>query len=577
MGVHYTPPALARFVADRLLAEARRGGPEIRRVLDPACGDGALLSALLLAMRVSAISVESVVGVEADPSALSSAQSKLSDVARGRLHLVGGDFLELVVRLQGEMALWESRDLPACLQAPFDAVIANPPYVRTQLLGRRKSRRLAAEFSLSGRVDLYHAFIVAATESLRPGGILGIITSNRFLTTLAGRAIRTYLSEQYDISEIIDLGDTKLFEAAVLPAIVIARRRERTAPRTRRPAFQFLKVYAETGQPDEPGAQICSAKGVLEILDSGESGCFKLSHGVFRVTRGHLMLDKDPAKVWALTTPGETEWVRRVRQAAAGVFADVADVRVGIKTTADDVFIRMDWDELPPQLRPEPALLRPLLTHEHARRWAADTVRAAPRILYPHEVHAGVRRAVDLERFPRARAYLESHRGRLERRHYVAEAGRRWFEIWVPQDPAAWSEPKIVFPDISGDPRFYLDLEGRLVNGDCYWITLHHGQPVDMLYLLLGVANSTTIARFHDLVFNNKLYSARRRYITQYVGQYPYPAPNSSAARRLVKLVKRLAEPDRSSASRLDAAAAEREVDALVEQAFGLTSGQDAR
>ncbi len=528
-------------------------------------------------MGDSALPADCVVGVEADPRALARAKYILSDFVVGSLELVGADFLDLVLRSQGEMALWESRGLPAGLQAPFDAVIANPPYVRTQLLGRRRSQRLAADFSLSGRVDLYHAFIVAATKLLRPGGILGIITSNRFLTTLAGRAIRTYLADQYDISQVIDLGDTKLFEAAVLPAIVIARRRERTEPRTRRPAFQFLKVYAERGQPDEPGVRACPADNILDILGSGESGCFKLSHGVFRVTRGRLMLDKDPAKVWALTAPGEAEWVRRVRQAATGVFADVADVRVGIKTTADDVFIRMDWDELPPQLRPEPALLRPLLTHEHARRWAADTVRAAPRILYPHEVHAGVRRAVDLDRFPRARAYLDSHRSRLERRHYVAEAGRRWFEIWVPQDPAAWSEPKIVFPDISGDPRFYLDLEGRLVNGDCYWITLHRGQPPDLLCLLLGVANSSTMVRFHDLVFNNRLYSARRRYITQYVAQYLVPAPSSGAARSLVKLVKRLASQDRSSPSRYDMDAAQREVDALVEQAFGLTPGQHAQ
>lgn len=62
------------------------------------------------------------------------------------------------------------------------------------------------------------------TESLKEGGILGVITSNRYLSTKSGESIRQYLSANYDILELIDLGDTKLFEAAVLPAIFIGKK-----------------------------------------------------------------------------------------------------------------------------------------------------------------------------------------------------------------------------------------------------------------------------------------------------------------------------------------------------------------
>jgi hypothetical protein len=147
------------------------------------------------------------------------------------------------------------------------------------------------------------------------------------------------------------------------------------------------------------------------------------------------------------------------------------------------------------------------------------------RILYPHEVHDGRRRAIDLNRYPRAKAYLELHRKRLESRRYVLAAGRQWYEIWVPQNPQAWAQPKVVVPDISAEPRFYLDRSGCLVGGDCYWMTLRPGVRSDLIYLLLAVANSSSMTRFHDLAFNNKLYSTRRRYITQYVTKYPYPDP----------------------------------------------------
>ena len=75
--------------------------------------------------------------------------------------------------------------------------------------------------------------------------------------------------------------------------------------------------------------------------------------------------------------------------------------------------------------------------------------------------------AVDLSLYPRSAAYLESHRGTLEGRTYVTESGRKWFEIWVPQDPSAWDRPKLVFRDITHSPTFWVDLAGSVVNGDC--------------------------------------------------------------------------------------------------------------
>ena len=51
----------------------------------------------------------------------------------------------------------------------------------------------------------------------------------------------------------------------------------------------------------------------------------------------------------------------------------------------------------------------------------------------------------------------------------MAAAGRQWFEIWVPQRAHLWKLPKVVFPDIAEAPRFFVDTDRHLVNGDCYW------------------------------------------------------------------------------------------------------------
>lgn len=213
-----------------------------------------------------------------------------------------------------------------------------------------------------------------------------------------------------------------------------------------------------------------------------------------------------------------------------------------------------------------------MLGHEDARRWLASETPTAI-VLYPHAVIDGRRVPVDLGLYPRARAYLESHRERLEAREYVLQAGRRWYEIWVPQDPAAWNEPKIVFPDISPEPRFYMDFRGRIVDGDSYWITVLPNVPLDTLYLLLGLANSRLIARYHDLAFNNRLYSDRRRYITQYVSKYPLPPLSRKPVPQLTMLVREFVTSRKAGMDCQNIEAFEEEVNSLVDEAFGVASG----
>jgi adenine-specific DNA-methyltransferase len=111
-------------------------------------------------------------------------------------------------------------------------------------LGTEQAQELAKKFNLKGRVDLYYPFLMAMSESLKEGGILGVITSNRYLSTKSGESVRRFLSENFEIIELIDLGDTKLFDAAVLPAIFIGRKRKVTKPSI----AKFIKLYQIQGR-----------------------------------------------------------------------------------------------------------------------------------------------------------------------------------------------------------------------------------------------------------------------------------------------------------------------------------------
>lgn len=558
-GATYTPANLARFVAQQIVKYATLPSAGPIRLLDPAVGDGVLLDAMLEALSPAMRSRIEVVAFDTDHRALAAAQARIlrnypSVVVTG----MAANFLESGPST-GEST--NADDL-------FDIVIANPPYVRTQVMGSDCAQRLSTRFGLTGRVDLYHAFVLAIGRSLRKSGTAGIITSNRFLSTRSGQQMRLALAVGFRLHHIWDLGDTRLFDAAVLPAVLVfQRRRQATASHSKKTLFST--IY----ETDEPTTAL--APDVLTALEAPNDAIRAIPNGKrFRIQHGTLDAGHSVACVWRVSTAGVDKWLSTVGSHTWNTFRRIGKIRVGVKTTADHVFIRSDWESLEGGV---PELLHPLITRHSARRFRSIVpvdLRNQKRILYPHACVAGKRVAVDLTKFPKALSYLEQHRSSLEARRYVADAGRRWYEIWVPHDPASWKAPKVVFPDISDRPTFWMDMGGGIVNGECYWLSCADEGDIDLLWLALAISNSTFIETFYDRRFNNRLYAGRRRFITQYVEQFPLPDPTSSGARRLIQKTKDVfaalpsAEADRISS----------EIDNDVWKLFGLvreeTSGE---
>ncbi|MFI1461407.1 Eco57I restriction-modification methylase domain-containing protein [Nocardia carnea] len=637
-GRHYTPTALAEFLAGRVAARVVAPGSGLR-VLDPACGGGELLFAIraALAERLPEAPVE-LVGYDVDPEGLT--------VARERAARAG-----VVVDWRQADFLAEYAALPA---QSFHVVIANPPYVRTQQLGGEAAQALRGQFGLHGRFDLTHPFVAAVPRLLVPDGVFGLLCANRFLTTKAGANLRAVLLGELAPVELYDLGDTRLFEAAVLPAVTIAvrgrgdercryvsvyqespadraahanvERRVEDAGATPVPApTSPADIAGRASAPRRPGGALPGgaigdpARGVgaewplpatpapdesvpylpgghtecegressadvgrdhggpagdcgpfvaeadlFDVLGAGTDATIRWQGRRFAVTVGELAIPAGSAAVgWRMARVGHDDWLDAISARMWRTFGDLARIRVGIKTNADRVFIAEHWGE--PDTEPE--LLCDLITHHDLRPWRVEGSRRA-RVLYPYDLDHPRRIPVDLARYPRTAAYLEQHREVLSARSYLTDAGRKWFEHWVPQRPHMWRTPKVVFPDISDRPRFALDRSGAVVNGDCYWISLSELDgdfPAEELAcLMMGIANSALGVRFYDAVCGNRLYSGRRRWITQYVSRLPLPDPAGAPAVAIADLVRALVqEPER-------ALVAQQELDDLVNRAFAL-------
>lgn len=552
-GVTYTPKLLADFVASQIVDAADLPAEGPIRVLDPAVGEGELLSSLLDALP-KPTNVE-VYGFDTNENAFERTKERLrAAYPDASVYLTFGNFLDFVI--EGGAGSLFSSETPDT----YDLVIANPPYVRTQIMGAEQARKLAEQFDLKGRVDLYYPFILGIAQVLRPHGTAGIIVSNRFMTTKAGADVRRAIRTKFRLRHVWDLGDTKLFDAAVLPAVLLAAGRNGKDDEN----VGFTSIY-ETDQAAERSVEtVIDALSVSGTVSVADGRSFQVKHGVLDDS-GSL------GGIWRLATVEGDAWLATVDAHTAKRFRDVGKIRVGVKTCADKVFIRQDWDKIPEGERPE--LLRPLATHHIARRFKADTSKSQRQIVYPHCCVDGRRTPVNLDQYPRTRRYLELHRETLQGRKYVLEAGRNWYEIWVPQDPAAWDKPKLVFRDISEQPCFWIDRDGSVVNGDCYWMICEREEDEDLLWLAAAVGNSSFIEAYYDHRFNNKLYAGRRRFITQYVEQFPLPDPSGHWGQQIIAKAKKVYDVMGTT----DAECLEKELDSMVWTAFGLSVEEVAR
>lgn len=551
-GATFTPTALADFLSDKI-SQHIDISPDRCIILDPACGDGALLTSI--AKKINNVFDFELKGYETNIDYLISANNNLSlCLPDNKYDIIHSDFLEVVTpKASNDLFSADSTHEFA------DVIIANPPYVRTQILGAEKSQQIAKRYNLKGKIDLYYPFLIGMTNALKKGGIIGVITSNRYLTTKSGAEIRKFLLENYDIIEVVDLGDSKLFDAAVLPAILIAKKK--ASKRQLATPCHFAKIYEDFAP--EKKETVYQVGTVYDILGKEKSGIYAVDDSrIFNYSVGLLKHSHVKTDIWQMTNEDENEWIEQIQKNTAFYIGDKFKVRVGIKSCADNVFLNEDWDK--ETVSPEDSLLKPLISRENIERWICSTEERS-KVLYPHYSENGKRSVYDLSQFPKAKQYLNKHKTQLESRDYVIQAGRKWYEMWVPQNPELWKFPKLVFPDISVEALFSYDETGAIVNGNCYWIAAQTNEEKELLLLIQGVANSSLMAQYHDLCFNNKLYSGRRRYLSQYIEKYPIPNPKNSFSKQIVEIVKQLNN-KKSSAKKL-----EEKLNVSVFKAFGFT------
>lgn len=402
-----------------------------QRLLEPAVGDGSFLlpavdrllaSATLHQLGPQAVDwlAPAVRAVEIHPASLEATRLAV----RARLLAWG---------LPGEeadtlCATWLLQDdfLLTALPAEFDVVVGNPPYVRQE----RIPAPLLAEYrrrynTLYDRADLYVPFIERSLRLLGPTGRLGFICANRWLKNRYGRPLRELVAAGYHLMHVIELDDVQAFDTEVIayPTITVLQRGPGRCTRVAR------------WGGGEPGG----LRGLAERMAREGPASDARVQELQRVVSGG-----DP---WLLEASSPLDTVRRLERDFPDLEQAGGRVGIGVATGADRLFIGPQEELLvEPSRRLPLAMARDI--HGGEVHWGGLGV------INPFEPDG---RLADLDRYPLLRAWAQGSRAALSSRHCAQRAGAGWYRtidrIW----PELATTPKLLIPDIKGEPTVAFD------------------------------------------------------------------------------------------------------------------------
>jgi adenine-specific DNA-methyltransferase len=412
----------------------------------------------------------------------------------------------------------------------FDVVVANPPYVRQELISEQKPDLQSSYPDVYvGTADLFVYFFARALDLLRDRGHLSFITPNKFMRANYGKKLRGLLANKTHLYTLIDFGDLPIFDATTYPMITIAGNQP--------PNNNKIKVLEITA------------------LDESESlhTAAERAYNVPQVT-----LSEDG---WQLFAP-ETRVVMDKLKVSGKSLEEYAkgEFCYGIKTGLGRAF-EIDEEIRQRLISEDPnsdKIIKRWIKGRDVQRWRLNKQQRYI-IFTPH--------GINIDEYPAVKGYLEQFRIDLAPKPFSGAKGPgrkpgryEWYEL---QDTfACWekfSEPKIVYQRFQVKPAFVLDTEGNYPNDAIYILNL-----ADLF--LLGCLNSTI--GWYQIAYNCTAIQNGYQLIWDYFKNVCIPDAPDDLRRKIAGLAQQCLDAAKDNPDTLPAL--EAALNQLVYQAYGL-------
>lgn len=311
-----------------------------------------------------------------------------------------------------------------------DIVVGNPPYIRYEEIPKDKLPLYKDFPTFYYRSDMYVLFFEKSLSYLKQGGKHCFICANRWIKNKYGKKLRALIARHYCIEKIINMEGADAFKEDVLayPAITLITNG----------VHQKNVLYAEIN--DIAQMQISSYKTLKIPKDDDWSSMFYTQEQTFD------LIENQGFKIG-----------------------------IGVATGADSIFISRNLKN-----EVENCLLLPAI---NARDLSGDNMQWEGRyLLNPYDSNGQL---IRLDRYPKAKAYLERHRERLSARHKAKKSPSRWYATIDRIQPALQGKEKILLPDISGNTFVFIDKGQYYPMHNIYYITGNDSRKLNILAALL--------------------------------------------------------------------------------------------
>lgn len=409
-GGYYTPQPIADFLGKWASLSGSR-------LLEPSCGDGAILAALNPNADVTGIELESVEAAKAQAAAPS---------AQVLVH----DFFEWF-----DPPKW----------AAWDGVAGNPPFIRFQNW-TDPTRELA--FDVMRRVGMrptkltnaWVPFVAASALALRPGGRLGLVVPAELLQVTYAAELRAFLVDEF--ADLTAVTFKRLLFDGVLQEVVLLLGVKGEGPAAIRVAE--VEDAAHLPSPDE-----------LTALPHAPA----LRHETEKWTKYFL----DPDGIEALRTAREGDFTVRL--------GELADVDVGIVTGRNQFFVLRPSDSADRKLDSYVSPLVSKSAHLRGIRFDdADLTQLrgddAPCQLLALDNALELGEHADLGAYIAAGEAEEVHTG------YKCSIRKLWWVV-----PSVWRPDAFLLRQIHDHPRIIANLTGATATDTIHRVRMLNGTP----------------------------------------------------------------------------------------------------
>jgi type I restriction-modification system DNA methylase subunit len=341
---------------------------------------------------------------------------------------------------------WEKEFSQVFARGGFDVVIGNPPYVQLQKIKEQSLKLKRQGFKTYGSTsDLYCLFYEKGNEILRQKGVLGYITSNKWMRANYGKGLRNYLLEETNPYMLIDLG-SGIFESATVDSNILL--------------FEKQKAL----------------KNNFDAIDLSNEKSF-LDFSIYEKLK--VKVDYRQSEIWSIENPMEKRIKLKIEITGIPLKEWDISINYGIKTGLNDAFIINE--EVKKQLlfidSKNKEIIVPLLRGRDVSRYQIDYQN-----LYLINSHNGYKEipSIDINNYPAIKEHLLKFEPKLSKRY---DKGGTPFNLRNCAYLESFKLPKIIWKEMSSKPPFVLDKEGYFTNDT---ITFIEGNNLEYLLCVLN-------------------------------------------------------------------------------------------